>query len=148
MTEWWWIDYVVVIGGGVFVVVFHVCAIDTQLRPPNQPVSWSCRIRWLQHSPTIVLDIKPNCIRWGCSISGVLGNVDYIIIAITPRSTYFECLYVLGSNIWIIKNYLIIYDTWNHLTVCANGPEDRGSIPGWVIPKSQKMVLDAVLLNT
>ena len=30
----------------------------------------------------------------------------------------------------------------------ANGPGDLGSIPGWVIPKTQKMVLDASLLNT
>ena len=32
--------------------------------------------------------------------------------------------------------------------VFANGLGDWGSIPGWVIPKTQKMVLDAVLLNT
>ena len=32
--------------------------------------------------------------------------------------------------------------------VFTNGPEDRSSIPGWVIPKTQKMVLDAALLNT
>ena len=32
--------------------------------------------------------------------------------------------------------------------VFANGPGDRGSIPGRVIPKTQKMVLDATLLNT
>ena len=30
----------------------------------------------------------------------------------------------------------------------ANGPGDLGSIPGRVIPKTQKMVLDAILLNT
>ena len=30
----------------------------------------------------------------------------------------------------------------------ANGPGDRGSIPGRVIPKTQKMVLDAALLST
>ena len=30
----------------------------------------------------------------------------------------------------------------------ANGSEDQGSIPGWVIPKTQKMVLDTSLLNT
>ena len=29
-----------------------------------------------------------------------------------------------------------------------NGPEDLGSIPGRVIPKNQKMVLDASLPNT
>ena len=32
--------------------------------------------------------------------------------------------------------------------VFANGPEDRDSIPGRVIPKTQKMVFDAALLNT
>ena len=32
--------------------------------------------------------------------------------------------------------------------VFANGPGDRGSILGRVIPKTQKMVLDAALLNT
>ena len=32
--------------------------------------------------------------------------------------------------------------------VFANGPVDMGSIPGWVIPKTKKIVLDATLLNT
>ena len=32
--------------------------------------------------------------------------------------------------------------------VFAKGPEDHGSIPGQVIPETQKMVLDADLLNT
>ena len=32
--------------------------------------------------------------------------------------------------------------------VFADGPEDQGSIPGQVIPKSQKMVLNATLLNS
>ena len=31
--------------------------------------------------------------------------------------------------------------------VFANGPEDLGSIPGQVIPRTKKMVLDASLLN-
>ena len=30
----------------------------------------------------------------------------------------------------------------------ANGPGDRGSIPGRIIPKTLKMVLDTSLLNT
>ena len=46
--------------------------------------------------------------------------------------------------------------TWQHTQICifktgpvfANGPGDQGSIPGWVIAKTQKMVLDATLLNT
>ena len=32
--------------------------------------------------------------------------------------------------------------------VFTNGPGDLGSIPGRVIPKTQKMVLDTSLLNT
>ena len=32
--------------------------------------------------------------------------------------------------------------------VFANGPGDRGSILGRVIPNTQKMLLDATLLNT
>ena len=34
------------------------------------------------------------------------------------------------------------------VTVFANGLGDRGSILGRVIPKTQKMLLDAALLNT
>ena len=32
--------------------------------------------------------------------------------------------------------------------VFANSPGDQGSIPDRVIPKTQKMILDATLLNT
>ena len=32
--------------------------------------------------------------------------------------------------------------------VFANGPGDLGSLPGRVIPKTKKMVLDGALLNT
>ena len=32
--------------------------------------------------------------------------------------------------------------------VFANDPGDLGSIPGQVIPKTQKMVLDSALINT
>ena len=52
-----------------------------------------------------------------------------------------ECIY---------KNYELMETVWNHniVRVFANGPGDLGSIPGRVIPKTQKMVLDASLLNT
>ena len=32
--------------------------------------------------------------------------------------------------------------------VFANGPEGQGSIPGQIIPKTKKMVLDVTLLST
>ena len=45
--------------------------------------------------------------------------------------------------------YICIYRSIGLMVrVFANGPEDLGSIPGQVIPKTQKMVLDATLLNT
>ena len=42
----------------------------------------------------------------------------------------------------------IVLDIGLAVRVFANGPGDLGSIPGRVIPKTQKMVLDASLLNT
>ena len=44
--------------------------------------------------------------------------------------------------------FLYFYVLIVRYRVFANGPGDLGSIPGRVIPKTQKMVLDASLLNT
>ena len=44
--------------------------------------------------------------------------------------------------------YISLPDIGLAVRVFANGPGDLGSIPGRVIPKTQKMVLDASLLNT
>ena len=41
-----------------------------------------------------------------------------------------------------------VFHTFGGIRVFANGPGDLGSIPGRVIPETQKMVLDASLLNT
>ena len=43
--------------------------------------------------------------------------------------------------------YIYIPAHWPN-RVFANGPGDLGSIPGRVIPKTLKMVLDTSLLNT
>ena len=32
--------------------------------------------------------------------------------------------------------------------VFANGPGDQGSVPGWIITKTEKIVFDTSLLNT
>ena len=62
-------------------------------------------------------------------------------------------------QVWIQIAVSISYDN-NHYTISTfwliglmgrvftNGPEDLGSIPGCVMPKTLKMVLDASLLNT
>ena len=49
----------------------------------------------------------------------------------------YMCIYI---NIKYICMFVCI--------VFANGPGDLGSIPGRVIPKTLKMVLDTTLLNT
>ena len=51
------------------------------------------------------------------------------------------------------QHFVVILCKWRPdiglaVRVFANGPGDLGSIPGRVIPKTQKMVLDASLLNT
>ena len=60
--------------------------------------------------------------------------------------------FISSSSRWryriIIYNYCSIPDIGLEVRVFANGLGDLGSIPGRVIPKTQKMVLDASLLNT
>ena len=43
---------------------------------------------------------------------------------------------------------LVNMGDWPMSRVFTNGPGDRGSIPGRVIPKTQKMVVEATLLST
>ena len=51
-----------------------------------------------------------------------------------------------------MKYYMVAKNIYSSIgmivRVFANGPGDLGSIPGRVIPKTPKMVLDATLLNT
>ena len=55
---------------------------------------------------------------------------------------------VLTFNCMSTKSVLILnWIVWNR-TDYTNSPGDWGSIPGRVIPKTEKMVLDAALLNT
>ena len=50
-----------------------------------------------------------------------------------------------GNAVYVFLKYQAIGQMSR---VFANGPGDQGSIPGWVIPKTQKMALDAALFNT
>ena len=52
---------------------------------------------------------------------------------------------LIHTNILIRKNISLCGPA---VRVFANGPGDLGSIPGRVIPKTLKMVLDTTLLNT
>ena len=49
--------------------------------------------------------------------------------------------------IWIASDKEQYLEPFNFVDF-ANGLGDKGSIPGQVIPKTQKMVLDATLFNT
>ena len=56
-----------------------------------------------------------------------------------------------SSSVFRVSGLVFIFwipDIGLEVRVLANGPGDLGSIPGRVIPKTQKMVLDASLLNT
>ena len=50
------------------------------------------------------------------------------------------------SNLKVLNNLLRTIGLISKVFV--NDPGDRSSIPGLVIPKTQKMVLDSALLNT
>ena len=52
----------------------------------------------------------------------------------------FICIYTNNENFSNIISIMV--------RVFAKGPGDWGSIPGQVIPKTQKIVLDSSLLNT
>ena len=61
-----------------------------------------------------------------------------------------------SSSVWKWVFDIIIIPTLTRFNILiglvgrvfANGPEELGSIPGHVIPKTLKMALDATLLNT
>ena len=58
--------------------------------------------------------------------------------ALSRIRTWFAVSIFLGDNVY--------FGLMSRVFV--NGPGDRGSIPGWVIPRTQNMVLDAALLNS
>ena len=83
----------------------------------------------------------------------------YIYIFLYINSCALSTLFEYNNTIyslWIVPlksmNRLILYYITGPLAlmsrVFVSGLEDRGSIPGRVIPKTQKMVLDAALLST
>ena len=63
------------------------------------------------------------------------------------RDRRWVAIQLLSCEILLLKK-IYIPDIGLAVRVFANGPGDLGSIPGRVIPKTQKMVLDASLLNT
>ena len=65
----------------------------------------------------------------------------YIYIYMCKNKIIKLPMYIAGLYIYIYWPFCIM------VRVFANGLGDWGSIPDWVIPKTQKMVLDSSLLN-
>ena len=78
--------------------------------------------------------------------------VSSIAIYCLQQLNGFKYCYLLFATVERFQILLFIVckllDIGQAVRVFANGPGDLGSIPGRVIPKTQKMVLDASLLNT
>ena len=83
------------------------------------------------------------------TINNIAGNhltVSKQVSSGPFKICYLQAIYLkLSKHIYI---YIYIPDIGIMVRVFANSPGDLGSIPGRVIPKTQKMVLDATLLNT
>ena len=76
-----------------------------------------------------------------------LVNNYIITIKIIAIISTFRTAFIINTTI-INATTTNTPDIGLAVRVFANGPGDLGSVPGRVIPKSQKMVLDASLLNT
>ena len=76
--------------------------------------------------------------------------LNYIIFCILRN--LFIAYYLITLYIVIYLILYILYNYWSFIglagRVFVNGLEDLGSIPGRVIPKTLKMVLDTSSLNT
>ena len=84
------------------------------------------------------------------------------VFTVALYMTYMTGIFLVGGICFWLYNciswrsvlyyyiYIYAYDQAIGLMswVFVRGPGDQVSIPGWVIPKTQKLVLDAVLLNT
>ena len=71
----------------------------------------------------------------------------YLQICSDTKYFFLSCPRHCDQELIVVIEY---YNNIIHRVISsfANGPGNLGSIPGWVIPKTQKMVLDASLLNT
>ena len=78
---------------------------------------------------------------------GLVYRSTLLVTKLNFASNYFFSFFLClnSNNYYLCKGHLPIS---NPNILSTNGPGDLGSIPGRVIPKTQKMVLDPSLLNT
>ena len=124
--------------------MFFICSIVINFRCPFHPFcAWPYSFIWLRNTKTskqillsLVLKYNKFCIK-----KNVWGILDY-------GKYYFKAFDSIhrGKAEQILLVYGRLIDPVSR--VFANDPEDLGSIPGRVIPKTLKMVPDTSLLNT
>ena len=104
---------------------------------------WTPRI-WPSKSRMTSLNIQQLCEDTGCSPEDLPEMMN-------DREKWRETIRDIcasGTTLWWWLLNRIIRAISLMSKVFANGPGDQGSIPGWIISKTQKMVLDAILLST
>ena len=74
----------------------------------------------------------------------------FLFISLKLKNQLMSIFFLL---FWKIENknidgLVFVGDIGMMVRVFVNGPRDLGSIPRWVIPKTQKMEIEASLLNT
>ena len=94
-------------------------------------ISNGSKVKWTNPGKGVALSPTPWCSRYR------KGSLRVTLDNGRPLSFYFTLYHGLDKS-----------DIGLGVRVFANGPGDLGSIPGRVIPKTQKMVLDASLLST
>ena len=76
----------------------------------------------------------------------------YLCVRLFVCLSVYVCVCVCVCETRLFCSLVIRYTKYRWVgiivRVFAHGPRDRGSIPGWYISKTQKLVLDASLLNT
>ena len=101
------------------------------------PVDWGCRIYWLH----LCRGVRPphNNNNNECPGYDTKQSEGEILCTYAKLNCLKWNCFDIQTAYWAISLISRVF---------ANSPGDRDSIPGRVIPKTQKMVLDAALLNT
>ena len=97
----------------------------------------------LTHNPVATLS-QPFPIKWERYIFLKKSVRSSLLLILLPHVYVYSCICITAMQ---HLSVILIY-TGSLGRVFAYGPGDRGSIPGRVIPKTLKMVLDNSLLNT
>ena len=97
----------------------------------------------IQTNTYILIFNQPEILCLLITVTTLYGGVRKPI----KKGKYLEKV-INNSNLCILNNKSQTYLNPFTFSLFANGSGDQGSITGQVIPKTQKMVLDATLLNT